>query len=97
MNLQPLEGMSVRDIILVIWIWLLVAGNFARAYKHHGIGAKAGDEECLKLVEVGFEHGFVTKDEYAGALRGFIENSRRLQGLQQRTKPYMYKIELAIY
>ena len=46
-------------------------GNYERAYKHYLLGAKAGDEQCLKKVKTGFVEGYVTKDEYAGALRAY--------------------------
>jgi TPR repeat protein len=47
------------------------AGNYSRAYKHFLIAARAGYQESLKDVREGFEAGYVTKDEYAHALREF--------------------------
>ena len=39
--------------------------------KHFLIAARAGYQESLKDVREGFEAGYVTKDEYAHALREF--------------------------
>ena len=47
------------------------AGNPQRAYKHSLIGARAGYKNSLDAVKTGFKHGFVTKDEYAQALRAY--------------------------
>ena len=45
------------------------AGNHHRATRHYIIAAKAGDEETLEGVKLGYKHGLVTKDEYASTLR----------------------------
>ena len=45
------------------------AGNDNRAMKHYILAVKAGDEETLDKVKQGFTDGFVTKDDYADALR----------------------------
>ena len=58
------------------------AGDDERAYKHWLIGAKAGDDECLRSVKYGFGFGFVTKDAYAEALRAY-------QKVQDDTKSAM--------
>ena len=47
------------------------AGNHERACKHLMIGARAGVGDCLKMVKEGYKQGFVTKDEYAEALRSY--------------------------
>ena len=47
------------------------AGNNERAFKHYLIGAKAGYEPSLKSLQVGFQYGYITKDEYEGALRAY--------------------------
>ena len=48
-----------------------LAGEFQRAYKHYVIGAKAGDEGCLKKLKDGFKDGFISKDDYSAALRNY--------------------------
>ena len=49
----------------------LEEGNRERASKHLLIGARVGDEACLRAVRNCFVDGFVTKDEYAEALRSY--------------------------
>ena len=44
-------------------------GNYKRAFKHSLIAAKAGCKESLDLLKAGYMSGFVTKEEYANALR----------------------------
>ena len=46
-------------------------GNPKRAFKHYLICAKAGMDVSLEAVKDGFEEGFISKDEYAEALRAF--------------------------
>jgi len=45
------------------------AGKIERAYRHLLLAAKAGHEEALSNIKLGFEDGFITKDEYASTLR----------------------------
>jgi len=45
------------------------AGNFHRAMRHYMISASAGHDPSLMSIRKGFECGFVTKDDYAKALR----------------------------
>ena len=45
------------------------SGNMGRAYKHMMISARAGYKKSLDLVKIGYEQGYVTKDEYASILR----------------------------
>ena len=47
------------------------AGNHHRAYKHFMVAARAGDEGSMDAVKRGFMNGFVTKVEYANALRAY--------------------------
>ena len=47
------------------------AGNYHRAYKHFMVAARAGDEGSMDAVKRGFMNGFVTKVEYANALRAY--------------------------
>ena len=46
-------------------------GNKIRAGKHYLICTKAGYEHSLHAVKDGFRGGFITKDEYAAALRAY--------------------------
>ena len=53
------------------------AGNHHRAFKHLLIAARAGNEDALDWVKKkGFMNGFVTKDEYADALRAYHERQK---------------------
>jgi tetratricopeptide (TPR) repeat protein len=45
-------------------------GRTSRAMKHYIIAAKLGDDDALHNVKLGFIDGFVSKDDYASALRG---------------------------
>jgi tetratricopeptide (TPR) repeat protein len=45
-------------------------GRTNRAMKHYIIAAKQGNDEALHNVKLGFIDGFVSKDDYASALRG---------------------------
>ena len=45
------------------------AGNPHRAAKHFILVARAGHDKALGGVKEGYEHGFVTKDDYANTLR----------------------------
>ena len=51
------------------------ASSFERAYKHFIIGAKAGEERSIQMLQSGFKDGYVTKDEYADALRAYQQRS----------------------
>ena len=45
-------------------------GRYERAYKHYIIAAKQGYDEALEEVKKGFQRGYVSKEDYAAALRG---------------------------
>ena len=45
-------------------------GKHERAMKHHIIAAKLGYDRALEAVKKGFQRGWVSKDDYAAALRG---------------------------
>ncbi len=47
-----------------------VNGSENRAYRHLIIAAKLGHDEALERVKEGFQRGYVSKDDYAAALRG---------------------------
>jgi len=48
-----------------------LAGNHQRAIKHYIIASKAGHENSLDMVKLGFMDGLITKDEYATTLRAY--------------------------
>ena len=50
------------------------SGNKGRAYKHMMISARAGYKKALDLVKIGYEQGYVTKDEYANTLRSYYQS-----------------------
>jgi tetratricopeptide (TPR) repeat protein len=45
-------------------------GRYERAMKHFIIAANLGDDDALEEVKKGFVDGFVSKEDYAAALRG---------------------------
>ena len=47
------------------------ASNLHRAMKHFILAARAGDKDSLDNVKAGFEHGYVTKDEYVNTLYAY--------------------------
>jgi len=58
------------------------AENYNLAVRHFLIAAKAGYEDSLEGVKIGYETGLVTKDEYANTLRAY-------QKIQDETKSEM--------
>ena len=46
-------------------------GNVTRGMKHFLIAARAGDKTSLDTVQASYPLGWVTKDDYANALRGY--------------------------
>ena len=48
----------------------LHAGNLDRAWRHWMVAAMAGDDGSLKEMKRGYAKGYVTKDDFAKALRG---------------------------
>ena len=55
------------------------AGNYQRAYKHFMIAAKAGYDDSLHNVKVGFKNGYVTKDDYTNSLRAYHERQKEMK------------------
>ena len=47
------------------------AGNVERAYKHFILVARAGYKKGLDAAKIGYEDGYVSKDEYANCLRAY--------------------------
>ena len=68
-ELAATRGCIIARHVLGVNEW--DAGNHKRACKHLMIGARAGDDDCLKMVKEGYKRGFVTKDKYAEALRSY--------------------------
>ena len=72
-------------------------GHHERASKHFTIGAKAGDENCLKELRKCFEGGFVTKDEYTEVLRAYQKqqedrkSAMRDEAMVYKANPQLYK------
>eukprot|EP00956_Cyclotella_meneghiniana_P024538 scaffold49403_cov23-Cyclotella_meneghiniana.AAC.1 len=46
-------------------------GNYQGAMRHFMIAAKCGNEHSLHNVKLGFKDGYVTKEDFANALRGY--------------------------
>ena len=55
------------------------AGNYYRANKHFIIAAKAGEEESLDMIKVGFRSGYVMKDEYENTLRAYQKSQDEMK------------------
>ena len=45
------------------------SGRYERAIKHYIIAAKLGDGDSMKRLKDGFQHGFISKDDFASTLR----------------------------
>ena len=56
-----------------------LSGNYQRGIKHIMIAARAGDEESLDAVKLGYMDGFITKDEYASTLRVYHERQSEMK------------------
>jgi len=59
-------------------------GDMDLAMKHFIIAAKSGLDESLKQVGQGYKRGFVTKDDYASALRAHKESLDEMKSEQRR-------------
>ena len=70
--------------------------NRTRASKHILICAKAGFEPCLQTVKLDFKEGYITKHEYAGALRAYQKqqgdrkSAMRDEALVYNANPSLY-------
>ena len=62
-------------------------GNMKLAMKHYMIAAKSGFDAALKAVGLGYKAGYVTKDEYASALRAHKDTRDEMKS-DQRTKAW---------
>lgn len=47
----------------------IACGNPERRYKHYLLGAMAGADECLDQVKKGYKDKYVSKSDFADALR----------------------------
>jgi TPR repeat protein len=45
-------------------------GRYERAFKHFIIAAKLGEDDSLDALKKGFKEGYVSKEDFAAALRG---------------------------
>ena len=54
-------------------------GHPDRAMKHYLLAARAGYEEALDQVKLGFQLGVVTKDGYANTLRAYHERQKEMK------------------
>ena len=53
---------------------LCIGNGLSRSMEHLLISAKCGCDTALEMVGVGYEDGWVTKDDYKCALRAFIHS-----------------------
>ena len=44
-------------------------GRYERAIRHYVIAAKLGDDDSMKRLKDGLQHGFISKDDFASTLR----------------------------
>ena len=54
-------------------------GNLQQAMKHYAISAKAGDDDSLESIKEGYVDGYVTKEEYAQALRAYQKSQDEMK------------------
>ena len=67
------------------------AGNYQLAVKHYIIAAKAGYDASLEWVKIGYNHGIVTKDEYASTLRAYHERRKEMKSdMRDKAKEMRY-------
>ena len=65
-------------------------GRIDRAVKHFIIAAKQGEDDALKVVKENFRRGYVSKEEYATALRGHQAAVDATKS-EQRAKAYAFR------
>ena len=71
-------------------------GDYERAYKHFVICAKAGYEKSLKLIQQGFEDGYITRDEYTEILRAYQKNREDMRS-EMRDEYLVYNANPRLY
>ena len=59
--------------------WERAADNMDRAFKHMLIAASAGHDSALNAIKDGFQHGSISKDEYASTLRAYHERQKEMK------------------
>jgi len=57
----------------------IACGNPERGYKHYLLGAMAGADECLDQVKKGYKDKYVSKSDFADALRGHQETTNEMK------------------
>ena len=72
------------------------SGNFSRACKHSLINVGAGSTISLKHVKQGLKQGYVTKDEYAEALRAYQKQHDETRSVM-RDEAVVYKANPSLY
>lgn len=70
--------------------------NYERAHKLFLMCAKSGFEPSLKCVKTGFVEGYVTKDEYAQALRAYQEQQEETKSAT-RDEAVVYQANPDLY
>ena len=71
-------------------------GNVQRAYKHFMIAARAGEKEGLDNVRIGYQRGFVTKDDYAEALKEYQKREEEMKS-EMRDEAVRYQSNRSLY
>ena len=66
------------------------AGNMNRAVKHWMIAARAGHDNSLQAIRVGFMHGIATKDDFEKALRAHKEVKDEIKSEQREAANAFY-------
>ena len=71
-------------------------GNEVVAFQHYLIGARSGYDNCPEMVKRGHKNGWVTKDDYAHALRSHQASQDELRSEQRDKARALYPWEPAI-
>ena len=77
----------------------LEAGDHERACKHFVICAKAGYENSLPAIKIGYKEGYITKDEYLEVLRAYqkkqenMKSEMRDESIVYAANPRLYRFE----
>ena len=64
-------------------VYAFKAENPQLAVKHWTIAAEAGYDKALDQIKVGYKSGYVTKDDFAKALRAHKEASDEMKSIQR--------------
>ena len=72
------------------------AGHHERAYKHFLILGKAGWKNSLENIRIGFEDGYITKDDYIEALRAYQKEQKDTKSAM-RDEAIEYETNRSLY